>query len=136
MFKITIEGDTLEAFHSNLQQLAAQFGVPTAAPKAKTAPKAKAAPTDEDAAIEAELNEPVPPAPAGSDAVVDAGTGQPIEPVVKMSMDDVKKAATQLAAKDTPKLKELIEKHGGTKLSDIPKDTLGDFAADVMEALG
>lgn len=53
-----------------------------------------------------------------------------------MTMDDVKAAAAKLAAKDTPKLKAILESYGAAKLSEVPKEKLGDFAGDVIEALG
>jgi hypothetical protein len=50
-------------------------------------------------------------------------------------MDEVRTNAAKLAQKDTPTLSALIKQHGGTKLSDIPKENLPEFAADVLAAL-
>ena len=80
----------------------------------------------------------VQPMPETAKVVVDAGTGKLADPVdapIKMTVDDVKAAAAKLAAKDTPKLAELLKKYGAAKLSAVPGPKLGDFAADVMEAL-
>jgi hypothetical protein len=148
MFEITIKGETLEDFHANLQQLAAQFGgVPTAQPAKTRKASAKAetetqtaepnAPADD---VDRELTEEVPPAPDGASAVVDAGTGQPLPKgdaaPLQMTFDDVKKHAAKLAATDTGKLAEILAKYEAKNLSGVPKDKLGDFAGDVMEALG
>jgi hypothetical protein len=155
MFKITIEGDTLEALASNIVRIAGQFQTTSAepmdananpAPKATSRKKAAATPKSEqepdapDPELDAELNEPVDPAPAGATAVVDAGTGKPMAPadagdVVQMTFDDVKKSAAKLASKDMPGLATILQKYGAANLSGVPKDKLGDFAADVVEAL-
>lgn len=159
MFTITIQGTTLEDFHANLQQLAAQFGgVPTTAPKSRVKKNASAPPTADasddvaqsptaqgepegvaDAELAAELNAPVEPMPETAKAVVDAGTGKPAEqaaPVVQMTFDDVKAAAAKLAAANTPKLVELLKKYGAPNLSGVPGDKLADFASDVLAELG
>ena len=149
MFRITVEGETLQDLAGNLQRIALHFQ--TTAAEGTPAPKAsrrRAAPTapetevmddedlsQEDAAIEADLQAEVEPMPETGKTIVDAGTGQPAEPI-KMTMDDVKTAAAELAAKDTPALAKLLKKYGAGKLSEVPKAKLGDFAADVMEALG
>jgi hypothetical protein len=148
MFKITIEGETLSDLASNVLTMAAQFQ--TTAPEeekpAKRKAKAKATPApapegeDEDlgADLEAELNAPVEPMPATGAGIVDGGTGQPIPKgdTIQMTFDDVKVAAAKLAAKDTPALGKILKKYGAANLSGVAKDKLGDFAADVMEALG
>jgi thiazole synthase ThiGH ThiG subunit len=77
--------------------------------------------------------------PEGAKTVVDAGTGQPLpksSEAIKMTMEDVKVAAAKLAAKDTPALAKILKKYDASKLSEVDKAKLGDFAADVMEALG
>lgn len=147
MFKITIEGNTLEEFHANLQQLAAQFGgVPTATPKpARKAAAKKDEPQlqpqdpeepEETVDLDDEELEPAQPMPETAKQVVDAGTGKPVSEPVKMTVDDVRVAAAKLAAKDATKLGEILKTHGATKLSEVPKGKLPAFAADVMEALG
>lgn len=81
----------------------------------------------------------VQPMPDTAKVLVDAGTGKVAEPVdapVRMTMDDVKAAAAKLAAKDTPKLAALLKKYKAGKLSEVKGSDMGDFAADVMEALG
>jgi hypothetical protein len=162
MFEITIKGDTLEELAGNMQRIAAMYQAtpagddaapkPRGSRKTASAPKtadvsedAAASPTasDEDAKLEAELNEPAEPMPETAKQVVDAGTGQPVgatstdsdEPIT-MTMDDVKNAAAKLAAKDSPTLVKILKDYGAAKLSEVPKEKLGDFAADVMEALG
>ncbi len=87
--------------------------------------------------VDRELLAPVPPAPAGANAIVDAGTGKPAETAetVKMTFDDVKVAAAKLAAKDTPKLLEILTKFKAANLSGVPKDKLGEFAGLVMAEL-
>ena len=52
-----------------------------------------------------------------------------------MTFDDVKVAAAKLVAKDTPGFSKILEKYGAPSLSGVPKDKLGDFAADVLAAL-
>lgn len=147
MFEITVKGDTLEELHSRLEELSFSLAAgedrrpaPALKPVAKRgkAPAKTEEPEPEDAALKAELNEPAPPAPATASQVVDAGTGKPIptDAPVQMTFADVKTAAARLAAKDTPKLAEILGKYSAQKLSDVPKEQLGDFAADVMEALG
>ena len=94
-----------------------------------------------------EEDTPPEPMPVGATAVVDAGTGQPVsqiitaefvdvEPVKQMTMTDVKVAAAKLAAKDTPKLASILKKYNAAKLSEVAPDALGDFAGEVMDALG
>lgn len=84
----------------------------------------------------------VQPMPDTAKVLVDAGTGKVAEPIVepdapvRMTMDDVKAAAAKLAAKDTPKLASLLKKYKAGKLSEVKGSDMGDFAADVMEALG
>lgn len=162
MFEITIKGETLEEFHANLQQLAAQFGgVPTRQPvedgkldpqtlvktrkpkaAAQPAPEPEPEPTgDDEEDGDADLLAPAEPLPETAKQVVDAGTGKPAAPAaadapVKMTIDDVRAAAAKLAAKDTAKLGELLKTYGAAKLSEVPKGKLADFASDVMEALG
>jgi hypothetical protein len=156
MFEITIKGETLEELAGNVNRMAAQFGttVPdggdakpkgkraTAAGRQQSGAGAAPAPSEEpedpsDAALMAELAEPVEPMPETAKAVVDAGTGAPAGgETVKMTFDDVKAAAAKLAAKDTPKLAEILGTYGAGKISEVPKGKLGDFAADVMQALG
>jgi hypothetical protein len=162
MFEITIKGDTLEELAGNMQRIAAMYQATPAgddaAPKPRGSRKTASAPktadvsedaaayptaSDEDAKLEAELNEPAEPMPETAKQVVDAGTGQPVgatstdsdEPIT-MTMDDVKNAAAKLAAKDSPTLAKILKDYGAAKLSEVPKEKLGDFAADVMEALG
>ncbi len=53
-----------------------------------------------------------------------------------MTIDGVKAAAAKLAAKDTPALAKILKGFDAAKLSEVPKDRLGDFATEVMEALG
>lgn len=80
----------------------------------------------------------VQPMPDTAKVVVDAGTGKLADPVdepIRMTMNDVKAAAAKLAAKDTPKLAELLKKYKAGKLSEVKGTDMGDFAADVMEAL-
>ena len=152
MFKITIEGETLEELASNVLHMAGQFQTTGVAPVAKLKAHKPAKPSiapavddgpipeETDAELEAELNAPVEPMPETAKAIVDAGTGKPAapakEPVVQMTFDDVKKSTAKLVAKNMPKAAELLKKYGAAKISDVPKDKLGDFAADVMEALG
>lgn len=150
MFKITIEGETLEDLGTSLATMAAQFGTTVAAPTTKPkATKAKAAPQPEpeetDAELERELNAPVEPMPETAKAVVDAGTGQTAsptaivadeEPTVELTMADVRAKAGKLAATDTKKLAELLNKYGAAKLSEVSAENLPLFAADVLEALG
>ena len=155
MFEITIKGETLEDLHDKLEALSFSLGSgadrrTTPATKPVSKPKAKAPDpqpepeVDDELTGEDALDAPADPMPEGADAVVDAGTGQPLpktkaegdDAPIKMTMDDVKTAAAKLAAKDTPKLAELLKKYGADKLSAVAKTKLGDFAADVMEALG
>lgn len=159
MFKITVEGETLSDLASNLLLVAKQFETTPAAEAPKPARKAKASPapqpeaetgavedTDgggDDAALAAELLAPAEPQPEGSKAIVDAGTGAPADTKakakddapIKMTFDDVKTAAAKLVAKDQAKLAEILKKYDAANLSGVPKDKLGDFASDVMEAL-
>lgn len=149
MFKITIEGDTLNDLASNVLTMAAQFQ--TTVPEGKSASKSKAkAPAQPEPEVDDELtgddalDAPAEPMPEGADAIVDAGTGKPAgkpakakaDAPIQMTMDDVKVAAAKLAAKDTPALAKILKKYDASKLSEVPKEKLGDFAADVMEALG
>ena len=113
----------------------------------------------EDAQLAAEIAADVAAAPAepeGAKMVVDAGTGKPMgEPispetlaraggapaeddgeVLELTFDEVKKKATLLAAKDMQQLAGILQKYGAGKLSEVPEDKLGDFAADVLAALG
>jgi hypothetical protein len=163
MFEITIKGDTLEELAGNMQRVAmllrnesinaaddeAREELQTKRRKSRPSkgepqPEAEAPEQEEqlsadDAKLQAELNEPAEPMPETAKAVVDAGTGQPApksdEPIT-MTMNDVKNAAAKLAAKDTPTLAKILKDYGAAKLSEVPKEKLGDFAADVMEALG
>lgn len=157
MYEITIKGETLADLTINVAHLAESLmpSGATLAPKATRSPRKAAEPQPEpepvnqrpigaeDAALQAELNAPVDPMPATAAAVVDAGTGQPIataggvpksEPPLQMTFDDVKLAAGKLAAKDMTKLAALLKKYGAANLSGVPKDKLGDFAMDVLEA--
>ena len=145
MFKITIEGATMEQVTAQIASLYAmsqQQPVLTEEPAPKAKPAARKAATPEPVAedqVDTELLEILEPAPNTANTVVDAGTGKPVaapEPVKQMTFDDVKVAAAKLAQQDTPALKALIEKYGGTNLSSIPKEKLGDFAADVLAAVG
>jgi hypothetical protein len=151
MFKISVEGETLEELASNLCRIATMYQAVPAGGDAQPAPKPRKskeqpvaeepaadegdALSGEDAALEADLKAPVEPAPETSKTIVDAGTGEPAQPI-KMTMDDVRAAAAKLAAQDTPKLGKILESYGAAKLSEVPKEKLGDFASDVMEALG
>jgi hypothetical protein len=160
MFEITIKGATLSEIQDRLDAMQAVFGAaadrgrieqpdPKPARKSRPSkgepqPEAEAPEQEEqlsadDAKLQAELNEPAEPMPETAKAVVDAGTGQPApksdEPIT-MTMNDVKNAAAKLAAKDTPTLAKILKDYGAAKLSEVPKEKLGDFAADVMEALG
>lgn len=148
MFEITIKGATMDELAAVLAGAAAQFNTPAMpTPKARkakaTAPAPEPEPEVEQAEatddVDAELLEEVPPAPATANQVVDAGTGKPSPETgapIQMTMDDVKVAAAKLVAKDTPGFEKILKKYGAAKLSDVPKDKIGDFAADVMEALG
>lgn len=162
MIKITIEAANTAELATQLLSLAGQFGetepVPdretSAAPKPTAARQSRKAatpaaetqaaspPADE---VDRELLEEVPPAPTAAGQVVDAGTGKPAAQQVveaeatevkQMTMDDVRKAAAQLAAKDTDALKALLTKYGAPNLSGVPQDKLADFAGDVVAALG
>lgn len=136
MFKITIEGGSLDELWGNLSALAMQMAGEEPAPVAKpTKPAKKVEEYKPDAA---DVEEP-DPMPETAKAVVDAGTGQPVvaeEPTKQMTVDDVRSAAAKLAAADSPKLAAILKAHGAVKLSEVPNDKLGDFASDVMEALG
>jgi hypothetical protein len=164
MFEITIKGATLSQIQDRLDAMQGVFGAaadrgrieqPDPKPARKSrpskgepqpeaeAPEQEEQLSAEDTKLQAELNEPAEPMPETAKAVVDAGTGQPVgatstdsdEPI-QMTMDDVKNAAAKLAAKDTPTLAKILKDYGAAKLSEVPKEKLGDFAADVMEALG
>jgi hypothetical protein len=156
MFKITIEGATMAELAANVEQFTAELtGNGTSpAPKPRvrkaatpvepeqTGTTASTAPSEEqeDGDLQAELSAPVEPMPEAAKAIVDAGTGKPAAPAadepIKMTFEDVKVAAAKLAAKDTPKLGEILKSYGAGKLSEVPPAKLGDFASDVMEALG
>jgi hypothetical protein len=159
MFKITIEGETLQELQDGLITMLQAVGKESsyqaddaarekmqaerkAKPKAKATPAPQPEPEAEetDAELQAELNEPVEPMPETANAVVDAGTGKPAgkkaEAPIQMTMDDVKTAAAKLVAKDQARLVEILQKYKAANLSAVPKDKLGDFAADIMEALG
>jgi hypothetical protein len=153
MFKITIEGDSLNELLANLEAATKTLLLGDAAPKSRgreaatTPPPADAsddaAPSltadDEPLTGEDALDAPAEPMPEGAKTVVDAGTGQPLpksSEAIKMTMEDVKVAAAKLAAKDTPALAKILKKYDASKLSEVDKAKLGDFAADVMEALG
>ena len=92
--------------------------------------------------MQRELNAPVEKAPAIASQVVDAGTGKPVgadtpgEEAKPMTAADVRAAAAKLAAKDTPALAALLKKYNAPSLSAVPPESLGDFAGDVLEALG
>lgn len=133
MFEITLSATSMDELAKQVSELAASL-TPTQLKSAKPAPKAAPAPQPVADEVDAELLAPAPPAPATAASIVDAGTGQPIAAPTKMTFDDVKVAAAKLAAMDTPKLKELILKYGGTNLSSIPKENLGSFAEDVLAA--
>lgn len=153
MFEITIKGSTITELAGNLQILAAHYataetgGTVTKTRPAKAEPRAladpKPAPVPADDFDPDKEDSPPQPMPETARAVVDAGTGQPVaapapaeELVKQMTFDDVKAAAAKLAAKDTPTLAGILKKYGAAKLSEVSKDKLGDFAGDVLEALG
>lgn len=82
--------------------------------------------------------------PAPKPVAVDAGTGKPLvadpptadgEDTV-MTFDEVKAKATLLAATDSVKLAAILQEFGAGKLSEVPEDKLGEFAGQVLEALG
>ena len=156
MFEITIKGETEDELFSNLADLAARLAGPHQPLRSRKATAKAEAP---DPKVEPELpfikeytaadeeDTPPEPMPVGATAVVDAGTGQPVsqiitaefvdvEPVKQMTMTDVKVAAAKLAAKDTPKLASILKKYNAAKLSEVAPDALGDFAGEVMDALG
>jgi hypothetical protein len=161
MFELTITGETAEQLARNLMSMAADFrpsvierdaedAMPRPKPKAT---KSKAVPTPEpeqeeevnidavqaDAELKAAIaadERTVQPMPETAKGTVDAGTGQPADAPIKMTMDDVKAAAAKLAAKDTPKLAEILKKYKAGKLSEVKGADMGDFAADVMAELG
>jgi hypothetical protein len=154
MFEITIKGETMSELASNIAQLKTQFQTtapevdpPARKPRAAK-PKAEE-PVEEETTIandddDADLLAPAEPMPDTAKQVVDAGTGKPADPVanaktdapVQMTLNDVKAAAAKLAAKDTPKLAAILKKYDAPNLSGVAKESLGDFAADIMEALG
>lgn len=149
MFEITIKGETPKAVLANLEAAYKTFLLGAEATGAKPASKSKAKAPDPQPEPEAEeelvgedaLDAPAEPMPEGADAVVDAGTGQPLpkakaDAPIQMTFDDVKVAAAKLAAKDTPTLAKILKNYNAANLSGVAKDKLGDFAADVMEALG
>ena len=162
---ITINGDNAQEAGAELQTLARLLSgtaityrleehgggttqAPVAAKAKPTAKKAPAAePVDEelsaeDIEMQRELNAPVEKAPAIASQVVDAGTGKPVgadtpgEEAKPMTAADVRAAAAKLAAKDTPALAALLKKYNAPSLSAVPPESLGDFAGDVLEALG
>jgi hypothetical protein len=166
MFEITIKADTHDELVQNLLELATgrRVEMKSEQPKGDAAPKPRGrrpattptpADTSDDAAASLTADEeltgddaldaPAAEMPEGADAIVDAGTGQPVakkaakakdDAPIQMTMDDVKVAAAKLAAKDTPALAGILKKYDAPNLSGVPKEKLGDFAADVMEALG
>lgn len=155
MFKVSVEGETLEELSGNLNRVAAMFrseviNAEDDAAREKlqktrstgrkrmdteTPPgTADADPLGDDGPDEEPAEQP-----AGSKQVVDAGTGKPIatdDKPVKMTMDDVRAAAAKLAAKDSPKLAEILGNYGAAKLSEVPKAKLADFAGEVLAELG
>lgn len=147
MFKITIEGATLQELMANVNAMAAGADMPVTESKPKPRKAASPAPepdpveaaiSHEDAAVLAELNAEVEPAPETANSVVDAGTGKPLvaDAPVQMTKADVKAAAVKLAGKDTPALAAILKKYDAPNLSGVSDENLGDFAADVMAALG
>lgn len=155
MFEITIKGDTLSELATNMLSMAKQFQTtvpeePTATPKSRRKGREIAEEIrpeiadDDDTGLTGEdaLDAPVKPMPDTAKQVVDAGTGKPAgkgaadDAPITMTFDDVKVAAAKLAAKDTPALAKILKKYGAANLSGVDKAKLGDFAADVMEALG
>jgi hypothetical protein len=158
MFEITITAPTMQELAVSIAQLAATYGdqpfaAAVPASKSKTKPKVAPAPEQEEevnidaASADAELRaaiaadeRTVQPMPDTAKGLVDAGTGKVADPVkdepIKMTMDDVKAAAAKLAAKDTPKLAEILKKYKAGKLSEVKGTDMGDFAADVMAELG
>ncbi|MDQ3023025.1 MAG: hypothetical protein M3R04_01375 [bacterium] len=143
MFEITVKGDSVQELILNLQCMATYSqGVPTAKPPTRKAKAVAPVPEPELVAadeVDRELLEEVPPQPNAASAVVDAGTGQIIaqpESPVQMTMDQVRTNAAKLAAKDSPTLAMILKKYGAGKLSEVNGEQLGDFASDVMEALG
>lgn len=158
MFEITIKGETLDALWDNLAAIYGGVAQPVANQrsyeaddaarekmqakrKAKENPGPKSQP---DWDPEEDETAPPEPMPEGAGAVVDAGTGKVVEkplnkpadePVKQMTLDDVKAAASKLVAKDVTALTAILKKYDATKLSEVPKGKLGDFAGDVMEAL-
>lgn len=166
MIKITIEAERAEDARADILTLAGMMGnavvadtsgtleapkaepeKPARAPR-KAATPAAATPAASPPADETdrELLEEVPPAPATSAQVVDAGTGQPVvpaaeqvvdaEPVKQMTVEDVQKAAAQLVQKDIEQLKALLKKYDAANVKAVKPAQLGDFAADVLAALG
>ena len=147
MFEITIKGETEDELFSNLADLAARLAGPHQPLRSRKAPAKAEAPAEKEYTAADEEDSPPQPMPAGANAVVDAGTGQPVaeiitaefveaEPVKQMTMTDVKVAAAKLAATDTPKLASILKKYNAAKLSEVAPDALGDFAGEVMDALG
>ncbi len=149
MLRITVEGATLAELSGSLFLMASQFGMAAGEPAPKATPR-KVGPVPlpsgdrpKPAAdpVDRELLEEVPPQPNAVRGAVDAGTGQPIaaptgEAPVQMTMDQVRTNAAKLAAKDSPTLAAILKKYGAGKLSEVAGEQLGDFASDVMEALG
>lgn len=155
MFEITIKGETPKALLFNLEAAFKTFMLGEEGATTKPVGKSKAkAPdpqpepeVDDELTGEDALDAPAEPMPEGADAIVDAGTGQPVakkaakaktedDAPIQMTFDDVKVAAAKLAAKDTPALAKILAKYDAPNLSGVDKAQLGDFAADVMEALG
>lgn len=156
MFEVTIKGDSMSALASAVVALAGQFQT-TASYEADDAarealqakrtarkPKPEPQPEPEVADDEADwTDEQVEPMPETAKAIVDAGTGKPApaakaeaDAPIKMTFNDVKAAAAKLAAKDTPQLAAILKKYKAAKISEVPGPQLGEFASDVMEALG
>lgn len=156
---ITINGDNAQEAGEELSTLArllsgtsVQENTPVTAPINKPKPTAKKAPAPEptvdeelsaeDIEMQRELNASVEKAPAIASQVVDAGTGKPVgadtstEEAKPMTAADVRAAAAKLAAKNTPALAALLKKYNAGSLSAVPPESLGDFAGDVLEALG
>lgn len=162
---ITINGDNAQEAGAELQTLARLLSGSAAvdqattqapaSPANKPKPAARKAPAPElvedvelsaeDIEMQRELNAPVEKAPAIASQVVDAGTGRPVgadapdtstEEAKPMTAADVRAAAAKLAAKDTPALAALLKKYNAPSLSAVPPESLGDFAGDVLEALG
>ena len=164
MFEITIKGETMSELGKNMLDAARLYKAydiyqaddaareemqaqrKAAARKQTTEPAKAEEPVVKEYTAADEEDVPPEPMPVGATAVVDAGTGRPVEqvvgeivedePVKQMTMNDVKVAAVKLAAKDTPLLGKILKKYNAAKLSEVAPDALGDFAGEVMDALG